>query len=229
MYVLSIPEEMMNKIFDIDNKFFSTLAKMWDLLVLDVLWIISVLAFVGPACTALYYAVAKNIRKSRDYPGKSFWHSFKLNFKQAAILGVMQILCVLWIFYSYNFAMAMDESSYFGQVYYWVVVLEAILFAMVSVYIYPILSRFNMKIGAILKLALYMSIRHFFSTTIYGVLGLVGVYLCWQYILLSPIVLFAPALYVLILSIPMEKVLRRYMPKKEDQSENEQEAWYYED
>ena len=110
MYVLSIPEETMNKIFDVNNKFFSTLSKMFDLLVLDVLWIISVPAFVGPACTALYYAIAKNIRKSREYPGKTFWHSFKMNFKQGTILGVAQVLCVLWIYYSYQAHLSVNAA-----------------------------------------------------------------------------------------------------------------------
>ncbi|MBO4281239.1 MAG: DUF624 domain-containing protein [Lachnospiraceae bacterium] len=218
----------MNKIFDVDNKLFTALNKMWDLIILDLLWMLTVLLFVGPACTSLYYAIAKNIRRSRSYPGQTFWHSFKLNFKQAAIIGAMQIAAGLWIWYSYHFALAMAPESTFGQVYYWVVVFEFILFSMVSVYVYPVLSRFTMKTGKILKLSFYMSIRHFFSTTIYGVLGIVGVVLAWHYILFSPIVLVAPAIYMLVLSIPMEKVLRIYMPKKEDQDEATQDAWYYE-
>ena len=107
------------------------------------------------------------------------------------------------------------------------IILQAVLFAMVSVYIYPVLSRFDMKIGGILKLSLFMAFRHL-PTTIYGVLGVVGVLMCWEYIFLTPIVLIAPAIYVLILSLLMEKALRNYMPKKEDQSETEQQAWYYE-
>ena len=106
-------------------------------------------------------------------------------------------------------------------------IIQAVLFVMVSIYVYPVLSRFSMKTKDILKLSLYMSFRHL-PTTLFGMLGLVGVVLLGDYFLLSPIVLFAPAVYVLILSLLMERVLRVYMPKKEDQDEIEQEAWYYE-
>ena len=62
----------------------------------------------------------------------------------------------------------------------------------------------------------------------FGLIGIVAIVLIGDYLLLSPFVLLAPAVYVLILSFMMEKVLRAYMPKKEDQDEIEQEAWYYE-
>ena len=217
----------MSKVFDVDNKFFSALSKIWDLMVVDFLWIITLPAFIGPACTAMYYAIVKNIRKSRGYPSKTFFHSFKQNFKQAAFIGIGQIVIAAGLIFSFLVAQGMNEKSYIGQVYYWLVIILAVLFVMVSIYVYPVLSRFSMKTKDILKLSLYMSFRHF-PTTLFGMLGLVGVVLLGDYFLLSPIVLFAPAVYVLILSLLMERVLRVYMPKKEDQDEIEQEAWYYE-
>ena len=226
MYVL-FSEVVMSKVFDVDNKFFSALSKIWDLMVVDFLWIITLPAFIGPACTAMYYAIVKNIRKSRGYPSKTFFHSFKQNFKQAAVIGIGQIVIAAGLIFSFLVAQGMNEKSYIGQVYYWLVIILAVLFVMVSIYVYPVLSRFSMKTKDILKLSLYMSFRHF-PTTLFGMLGLVGVVLLGDYFLLSPIVLFAPAVYVLILSLLMERVLRVYMPKKEDQDEIEQEAWYYE-
>ena len=217
----------MNKFFDVDNKFFSTLSKIWDLMVVDFLWIITVLAFIGPACTAMYYAIVKNIRKSREYPSKTFFHSFKQNFKQAALIGIIQIIVAAALICSFLVARGMNEQSYLGQVYYWFVIIQAVLFVMVSIYVYPVLSRFSMKTKDILKLSLYMSFRHL-PTTLFGMLGLVGVVLLGDFFLLSPLVLLAPAVYVLLLSLLMERVLRIYMPKKEDQNEIEQEAWYYE-
>ncbi len=217
----------MNKLFDVDNKFFSTLSKVWDLIVLDLLWLLTVLIFIGPACTGLYYAVVKNIRKSRGYTGGTFFHSFKTNFKQAAVIGIFQIIIGFGLFVCYTFAINMNPDMYFGQIYYWVTVFLILVFAMVSIYVYPVLSRFTMKTGAILKLCLFMSVRHI-GTTLLGVVGIALVVFSWTMIVYSPLLLVAPAVYVFLLSFPMEKVLRRYMPKKEEQSEQEQEAWYYE-
>lgn len=220
----------MSKIFDVDNKFFSTLSKIWDLMVVDFLFIITLPAFIGPSCTALYYAIVKNIRKSRGYPSKTFFHSFKQNFKQGSIIGIIQIIIGFGLFNCFRVAYdpdIMSKDSYFGQVYFWLCVIFTILFAMISIYVYPVLSRFTMKTRDILKLSLYLSFRHL-PTTLFGIAGIVAISLIGDLILLSPFVLIAPAVYVLILSFMMEKVLRAYMPKKEDQDEIEQEAWYYE-
>lgn len=226
MYMLS-SEDDMSKIFDADNKFFSTLSKVFDMMVLNFLWLVTLVAFIGPACTGLYYAVVKNIRRSRDYTARTFFHSFKSNFKPAAILGILQIIFGFGLYTCYQFAISMNPDAYLGQVYYWVVIVTALLYLMISVYIYPVLSRFDMKVFPIIRMSMYMAIRHI-PTTIVGVAGLVVAFYCLKYIQLSPLFLFAPVLYVFVLSFPMEGVLRKYMPKKEDAGENEQEAWYYE-
>lgn len=217
----------MNKIFDANNKFFSALSKVFDMMVLNFLWIVTVVAFIGPACTGMYYAVVKNIRRSRDYTARSFFHAFKINFKPAAILGIIQLLIGGGLVWCYEFAISMNPDAYVGQVYYWVVIVMGLLFLMCSVYIYPVLSRFDMKPFAIIRMSMYLSIRHI-PTSIAGAAGLVVSFYCLNYIFSSPLFLFVPVLYTFVISFPMEGVLRKYMPKKEDAGENEQEAWYYE-
>ena len=218
----------MSKIFDTDNKLFTVLSKIWDMMVLNFFWFITVLAFIGPACTGLYYAVVKNIRRSRDYAGKSFFHSFKSNFKQAAILGALQIVFGVGLLFCYDFAIHyLDEKAYLAQVYYWLVVIMIILFLMVSIYIYPVLSRFDLKVSTVIKMSFFMAFRHLLTTVI-GVLGLAVCFFCITSFIISPLLLIAPVLYTFGISFPMEKVLRKYMPKKEDADPIAQEAWYYE-
>ena len=220
-------EGFMEKLFDVNNKFFTFMGKLFDLIVLNVLWVLTLVCFVGPACTGLYYAIAKNIRKDRDYATKSFFHSFKQNFKQASVIGILQIVIGFGLWWCYQFALAMDPNVTFSKIYFWAILVLIVLFIMMSIYVYPILSRFSMKTTAILKLALYMSVRHPL-TTIVGFAGIVIAIVYPALVFFSPLVLCVIGLYVLLLSFPMEKALRKYMPKKEDADENEQEAWYYE-
>ena len=121
----------------------------------------------------------------------------------------------------------MDPNVLFAKIYFWAIVVLIVLFCMMSIYVYPILSRFSMKTTQILKLALMMSVLHP-VTTIVGLAGIVLAICFPQLVFFSPLVLCVAGLYVLVLSFPMEKALRRYMPKKEEVDENEQEAWYYE-
>lgn len=203
------------------------MGKIFDLIVLSIMWVLTVLCFVGPACTGLYYAVVKNIRRDRDYTVKTFFHSFKENFKQASVIGIIQVIIGGGLVICYKFALAMDPNVLFAKIYFWAIVVLIVLFCMMSIYVYPILSRFSMKTTQILKLALMMSVLHP-VTTIVGLAGIVLAICFPQLVFFSPLVLCVAGLYVLVLSFPMEKALRRYMPKKEEVDENEQEAWYYE-
>lgn len=218
----------MSKFFDVNNKFFTTLSKIWDLIILDIIFLIALFAFIGPACTALYYAIVKNIRRSRDYTWSTFWHSFKSNFRQGAVLGVLQLVVGAGLLFCYSFAVKMNPDVYIAQVYYWVTIALILLYFMISIYMYPLLSRFSMKNIEIIRMSLFLSFRHL-PTTILGMLGFAAVILFWDRgLMFSPLVLVAPSVYVFLLSFPMEKVLHKYMPKKEDLTEEEQMAWYNE-
>ena len=78
-------------IFNSENKFFSFMNKAWDVLVLNLYFILTVLLGIGPAATALYYAIVKNVRRSRSYATTEYFRAFKNNFKQGLIIGLIQI------------------------------------------------------------------------------------------------------------------------------------------
>ena len=96
-----------NDVFNSENRFFSAMNKLWDVMVLNWLFILTVILGIGPASTGLYYAVAKNIRKSRGYTIKTFFHSFKINFKQGFVIGILQAIAAFSLYYCYWFAMSM--------------------------------------------------------------------------------------------------------------------------
>ena len=84
----------MSKIFSVDNKFFTTINKIVDMMWLSILWslcslpllfllftfmveqqivllliVLLPIAFItiGPASAALYYAIVKSVRRERSY------------------------------------------------------------------------------------------------------------------------------------------------------------------
>ncbi len=217
----------MENLFNPENKFFTALSKFFDMCILSIIWILTVLAFVGPACTAIYYAMVKNIRRSRDYTIRTYFHAFKANFKPAAILGIIHIVIGGAIVYCYQFSLKLNPEHYIGGIYRWAVLVLGLIFLMTTVYVYPVLSRFDMKPFAVIRMSIYMAIRHI-PTTLVGVIGLIVCYYFALFATFNPLTLILPSLYTFVLSFPMEGVLRKYMPKKEEVDENEQEAWYYE-
>ena len=87
----------MGNFFNLDNPLFSILNKICDMLFVSIIYIILCLPIftIGPATTALYYAVVKVIRRERGYISREFFRSFKLNFKRGTIVGL--VLTLLFI------------------------------------------------------------------------------------------------------------------------------------
>ncbi|MBP5354237.1 MAG: DUF624 domain-containing protein [Lachnospiraceae bacterium] len=218
-----------NDVFNSENRFFSLMNKIWDLMVLNWLFILTVVIGIGPAATGLYYAVAKNIRKSRGYAMKTFFHSFKVNFKQAFTLGILQLVCALSVVYCYWFAMQMKEGETVSQVYFTLWLIFTVLFVFISIYVYPILSRFNLSTMKIIKMAFVVSLRHLPSTLVMTLLVAIEAFLVWMSpAFLSILLLGGISGYVLLKSLLMEKILRRYTPKPAEGEESSVDAWYLE-
>lgn len=203
--------------------------KVWDMVVLNLLFLVTVIIGIGPAASALYYAVAKNIRRSRGYATKSFFHAFKLNFKQGVIIGILQLVAAFSLYYCYWFAMSMKEGNTITQVYMALWFVFTLLFLFMSVYIYPVLSRFSMSVPSLLKMSFVLSLRHLPSTLVMVamiVLEFLAAYLIPP--LLTIVVICGASLYVLLKSLMMERILKRYIKKPEEGEEVPADAWYLE-
>lgn len=210
-------------IFNADNRFFSAMNKVADLLILNVLFVLTVLIGIGPACTALYYATMKNIRRSRGYAWKEYLHSFKLNFKQGFCLGIVQVILAFLLYGCYWLSMEMNPDETFSQVYYTGTLIMIIAFSLVSMFVYPVLSRFTLSFGRWLKMSLMLAMRHLptsFILLVFFVAMLLGIWV------LPPLLLCLPALYCFGSTFLIERVFKKYMPKQEEGEETSRDAWY---
>ena len=221
----------MSNFFNMDNPFFTTLGKLCDLLFISVVWVLLCIPVVtiGPANTALYYAIVKVVRRERGYLFREFFKSFKLNFKRAAVLGV--ILTIMFVVLGFDLVWAyanLGSSGSTGSILFGVFIAITFLLVCFSTYVFPILSRFDMTVKQLVKAGAFMSIRHLPSTlamVIVTAAGIVGT-------LFIPLLIFiAPALVVLINSFLMERILKKYMPQSEETNEEEhsgKDEWYLE-
>ncbi len=225
----------MGNFFNMDNPFFTTLGKICDLLFLSLIWTLVCIPVVtiGPANTALYYATVKVIRRERGYLMREFFKSFKLNFKRAAIIGVILTVAFVVLGFDLIWAYANLGSGTTSSILFGVFVAITFLLVSFSTYAFPVLSRFDMTIKQLSKAAIFMSIRHLPSTVAMVIItaaGIIGV-------LFIPILMFVvPATVVLLNSLLMERVLKKYMPKAEENPDEEnpdgehpvKDEWYLE-
>ncbi len=216
----------MGGIFNINSPFFRVMSKVFDVIVLSLLWTLCCIPVItiGPATTALYYAIVKSIRKDRGYATKEFFKAFKMNFKQGAIVGVL--LTVFGLILTVNLSYAKSLGSSFGSFLWYVYLVLGIALLMISLYVYPVLSRFTVTLKNLFKLSLFFAIRHIVTTVVALVIVVAGALLVYLSLLLA--LVFVPGVCTLLVSLLMERVLRRYTPDAEGSEDAPVDAWYME-
>ena len=84
----------MSNLFNPDNKFFTFMGRVADLMILNILCIICCIPVitVGPAITAMFYVTLKMARNEESYVIRGFFHSFKQNFRQGVIIHLIMLV-----------------------------------------------------------------------------------------------------------------------------------------
>ena len=88
----------MNRIFNMDNKFFVFMGRVADLIILNLVCLVCCIPIItiGASLTALYYVTLKMVRNEESYIIKSFFKSFRENFKQSTIINVIMLYTYIY-------------------------------------------------------------------------------------------------------------------------------------
>ena len=91
----------MKQLLSIDNPVMRFVIKLFDCMVLSVLWLVFSLPIItmGAASTALYSAVYNRIVKDKSYLWRSFWTSFRDNFKRSTLAWLPMLAMILFLAY----------------------------------------------------------------------------------------------------------------------------------
>lgn len=213
-----------------DGRFMEILNGIGELIMLSVVFLICCIPIVtiGPAITSLYYAVIKSVRRGRGTPLGEFFSSMKRTMGQGILITVEIIVVGAALYLGYRQAVAMNEAAaaglaaHDGKVFATIYIILAILLAAMTVYMFPILSRFTMKTVNMWKLAFVMGIR-FLPVTAAVIAGTAALIWIQIYVLPIPCIAFVPGCWCFAVTFMMEKVLLHYMPKPEEG----EDAWYY--
>ena len=222
----------MDRLFNVNNPLMRALSKLFDIGWLSLIYVVFCvpLVTIGAATTSLYYVSAKVLRKDRGYVWSEFWHSFKLNFKPATLIWL--IFAAIYGLLYFNLT-TFNTSNAAGGYLVGAYIALAFIVTCVASYAFCLLSRFNMNVRGILRYALYMSFRHFLHTLCFLAILFVagfGIYAGFR-VQLPIFLLFVPGLGSFLYTLPMEHLLKKYMPKPEKRyTENGEEIveWYEE-
>ena len=244
----------MGKLFDLDSPLMHALSKMADVMWLNILtlifatplileqlfflspvlfgdfnlevsfifwaWLLGIIFSIplGPALTAMHYVLLKIVRDEDSYVTKSYFKSFKENFKQGVILQVIQFVAggILLL----DFLLMKDN---FGVYRYLLIAITLILY-MVSLYIFPLLSKFVNTVPGTLKNAALMAVLALPKTvlmTLVSAIPLVIIYF-FDVKALPILILFGIAGPGFIHALLYNNTFKRFEPKEEVVSEEEE-------
>lgn len=150
----------MDRLFNMDNKFFTFMGRVADLVILNVLCIICCIPIVtiGPAISAMFYVTLKMVRNEESYVVRGFFKSFKQNLKQGIIINLIMLLAGILLLMDINICRV--TTGTLGKVMIVIFMMILVVYVMIFMYIYPILAKFFNTVKNTFTNAFLMSIRH---------------------------------------------------------------------
>lgn len=161
----------MGKVFALDSPLMNGLSKLADLIWLNILATICCIPIItiGASLTALHYVVLKMVKDEEGYITRSFFKSFKENFKQATLMWLM--LLVVFILLVADFMIFRFSGIVFPGWCQIALIAIAVLIMFATMHLFPLLSRYENSIRATYKNSLFMGILHLPKTIL--------MMLCW--------------------------------------------------
>ena len=206
------------------------MSKVADLCILNIICVVCCIPIItaGASITAMYYVTLKMVRNEEAYILRSFFKSFKQNFKQATIINLIMLLIGVVLYVDLNVSKAMQGGA--GQIFYVIFMAFVLIYFILFLYVYPVLARFYNTIKNTIKNALFMAIRHFPYTVVMVIIAV-----CPLLLLLVKSYQIQSTLFVLFLlmgfaliaycnSYFLAKIFDIYMPKEDAGQESAGES-----
>ncbi len=208
---------MFGGLFNYDNPIWRGIGKLWDVLIVNLIWFVcSIPVFtIGASTTALYYVTLKLVRDEDGYTFRSFFHSFKENFKQATIIWFLMILFGGVLFIDVWFVLMSGRISrgpvqmLFSSVFLGLLIIWFLVFT----YVFAVLARFYGSVKRILFNALFMSMRHILYTVGIIAIDVLIVFLTFSF--LPFLMAFGMGLIAYVNSFFMNRIFKKYSPAEE--------------
>ncbi len=210
-----------------DSPFMDFLEKITDIIILSLLWIIGCIPIftMGASTSAIYYVMINKVNKKDIYVFKSFFSSFKNNFKQTILLDViLKFILGIILFNIYIVAGYLNVSDMLKIILFGVQFILLIELIFISVYLYALIGKVEIKSKKALKLAFLLSHKHMFTTISIILLGVLLVAVFYMYGD-GLYLIIAPGIYFFISSFLLVRVFRKYSSGFEKQ----QNAYVIED
>lgn len=208
------------KIFDLDSPLMNVLNKMADLMWLNILTLICCIPIVtvGAAFTSMHYVALKIVRNEESYITRSFFKSFKTNFRQATLIWLLILLIAAVL--GGDYYIITKSGIQFSSVLVILIMAAAVLVICTTLYVFPVLAKFDNTIMGTIRNAFIMSILQLPKTVVMFVMAFFPLIIYLVSLRLIPII------FLFGFSLPAyasAMLYNKFFQKLEDQLVSEQE------
>jgi len=199
----------MGGFFSIDGPFYRIGNILADIMILSFLWIVFSIPLVtiGASTTALFYVTTRRISNREGYLFRDFWKSFKTNFKQATLVFLI-LLLVSGILITNIMNIGLVGNMSFIILPFQICFLVEL--ALISIYIFPIIARFQLGLKDVFKTAFFMANKHLL-TSLMCLVTVVAIFLVILMYELFAVV--AIGCYGFAISYFLVRVFKKYRPE----------------
>ena len=205
----------MNNLLNPDNPVMQFITKLVNAVYLNILWLLCCLPIftIGASTTALFYVTLKMVKNEEGNITKAFFHSFKENLKQGTIIWL--ILLGLGIIFGIDGYVLyhMRFENAFCTICTALFIVAVIAYAIVLMYIFPLLARFNNTTLSMFKNSIMIGMRFLLCTVLMAV-----IYFAMAFIIINiftPAVIFGEGLCAFLCSYLLSNILLMCEEKSE--------------
>ncbi len=206
----------MSEFFNPDNPIMRFITKIANSVYLNILWLICSLPVVtiGASTTSLFYVTLKMAKNEEGNLTAAFFRSFKENFRQATKIWLILLAAGMvfaldgYIFYHMRF----ENALWTIGTAIFLVALAA--YAIILMYIFPLLARFDNTIGAMFKNSIFIGMRFLLCTALMAVIYFVMLFVIIH--IFTPAVIFGEGLCALLCSYLLSNILLMCQEQEED-------------
>lgn len=206
-------DETSHGMFGYTGAFYTYTGKIFDLMVVSVLWVLGCLPIItaGASCSALYAAVSRSVRRDTGTAAAQFWKAYRRDLRASLPIWICYGMAA-FIFLLNIGIIRSHADGLTGLFFMMLYGFLTLLLIMAGCYAFPALSRFDMPAGWIIKLSFYLLVRHF-PTSLLLLALFAGAYvlILWKITL----VIIVPGTVALFASFLIDPILERHMPEGE--------------
>lgn len=211
----------MNDLFGLDSPVMQFITKIVYAVYLNILWFICSLPIftIGASTTALFYVTLKMAKNEEGNITKAFFHSFKENFRQGTLIWLILLALGIILGIDGYVLYHMRFENVFWTICSAIFIVVIAAYAIILMYIFPLLARFNNTVFAMFKNSLMIGMRFLFCTILMAVIYFVMAFIIIN--IFTPAVIFGEGLCAFLCSCLLANILLMCQEKSEPDSRHE--------